>query len=508
VTQSTLHIGVNGNDADAPREIALLFPVALIGAGVVTALTFSAQSGINWLLSCVTALAALSACAVRASQARPALGRLMAPRCIASLALAVVLASSTAITSETVLNVLAILCALLLGSYLVLVIGRHPGDDETAPQLVFLPFVAGKKMLAEVAQRTGDALTGFRIGPSTPVVRGVALAMPVFAVLFLLLSAADPILDIWRATALELLKRFIAPARLTFFCFWTVALIGAGGLALRCSDERNEPDQSSREAREGPAVLSGIERLIVLGSMIGVFTLFFTARLSEIFGDIGTRSDSGVTLAEATHRGFIELTIAATLAASVIMGLDRTAQRGQLEGRVNVCADIVIAQAFLLLISAYHRVALYEAVYGYTVERLVVQIYCVVVGAGLGLLAIELHRGIDPPRLLRRCGLVLALTLAALCFWNPAGWIAEQNLARYVATGKIDADYLADMARGGSDAIPALTRSLPLLRPQDAQVVRDALAHAAQPLESPDHWYEWNARRERARSALRAAGIE
>ena len=168
----------------------------------------------------------------------------------------------------------------------------------------------------------------------------------------------------------------------------------------------------------------------------------------------------------------------------------------------------MIAQALLLLASAYHRVALYEAAYGYTVERLLVQIYCVVVGIGLGLLAFELHRGIDASRLLRRSGLTVVATLAVLCLSNPIGWIAEQNLARYAATGKIDVHYLAELARGGWDAVPVLAGSLSKFPPEDTRVVHSALISAASALEPPDRWYEWNARREAARNALRAAGIE
>ncbi len=88
-----------------------------------------------------------------------------------------------------------------------------------------------------------------------------------------------------------------------------------------------------RTAAKPAPFLAGVERLIVLGSMIGVFALFFTARLSEIFGNVGARIDSGVTLAEATHQGFIELTIAATLAAAVIIGLDRPRNATRCERR-------------------------------------------------------------------------------------------------------------------------------------------------------------------------------
>jgi hypothetical protein len=504
--QSTLRYTEQHPPTEILRDARWLWLSALPVAVVSTALTFAARPGINWLASCVGAMTAWLLCA-GAADAAGFRARIAEPPCVTALGLATLLAGSGAVTAEPLLNALAVLFILLLAGFVVRLITRADADRESPAALLLSPLTSATQVAAEAARRASEALLLLRAGPRTPVLRGGALALPVLAVLFLLLSASDPTLDAWRAAALELVKRFIAPARLTYFALWLAAMLGATGLALQPA-ERSERSDHARERDGTRPVLVVLERLIVLGSIIVLFALYFGLRLSEIFGNVGARTDSGVTFAEATHHGFVELTIAATLCAGVIIGLDRLAARGGHETRVRAFADIVIAQALLLLGSAYHRVALYEAAYGYTAERLGVQIYCWIVGVGLVLLAIELHRGISIARLLRRCALAVIGTFLAISYSNPTSWIVEQNIARHRATGKIDAQYLAHLAGSGCDAVPELIRALPELRVEEAAALHAALVNTSRSLGDSERWYEWNLRRARARSALRSAGIE
>ena len=86
-----------------------------------------------------------------------------------------------------------------------------------------------------------------------------------------------------------------------------------------------------------------------------------------------------------------------------------------------------------------------------------------------------------PRRAAHRCDRPVAL--AAL---NPDGYIAEQNVARYHDTGKLDTSYLAGLS---ADAVPALINLDPACLQDEPDVGRD-------------DWLEWNLGRARARDAL------
>lgn len=177
-----------------------------------------------------------------------------------------------------------------------------------------------------------------------------------------------------------------------------------------------------------------------------------------------------------------------------------------------------VAETFASLIvvaSAYLRVRYYEAAYGYTEQRLYVQVCCGMVLMSLLGLAWELRAAIHIPRLIRHVALTGIACVAGLSYWNHSAWIVNANVERYASTGKLDVDYLERLGRISPGAIPALIETLPHLTPGDAQRVRESLRRTSpdqsilqpQPGTGELSWCEWSLRRVAARSALRAAGL-
>ena len=165
-----------------------------------------------------------------------------------------------------------------------------------------------------------------------------------------------------------------------------------------------------------------------------------------------------------------------------------------------------------MLASAFYRVSMYEAAYGYTALRVYVQAYEVGVGLTLVLLAAEVAGvagggGFDGRRAARRSAIVAALMLAAFSFGNPEGWVAARNIARYQLTGKLDGYYLANDL--SLNAVPVLTSSLGALPPACMPEMRVLIAQRwGWRSTQPRPWFEWNWRRERGFAAVRAAGLE
>jgi hypothetical protein len=254
--------------------------------------------------------------------------------------------------------------------------------------------------------------------------------------------------------------------------------------------------------------LGDTERLMIITGVASIFALFLVLQLSYLFGNAAAVQGSGVTYAEYARRGFGELTVAATLATLLIVGLDQLALRGARERQIRVVALVLIALVQLLLDSAWHRVALYEDAYGFTSSRLYAKVYMVVVTLALLALAYEVWGTVDVKRLVRRVALLGVAALLTLVYWNHDAWIARRNVARFVESGKLDVRYLGfDL---GVNALPEVVRAMPQLSPDSASKLRACLRlrFAGKHLPSSRHWYEWNARREQALAALRAAAID
>lgn len=96
-------------------------------------------------------------------------------------------------------------------------------------------------------------------------------------------------------------------------------------------------------------------------------------------------------------------------------------------------------------------------------------------------------------------GLVSALVyLALLNVANPDAQIVQAYLARYQASGKVDADYLASLS---PDATPALVAWLPARDEPSSAVIEAALADQTAQLSAAaqtDGWPAWHLGRAQA----------
>ena len=111
----------------------------------------------------------------------------------------------------------------------------------------------------------------------------------------------------------------------------------------------------------------------------------------------------------------------------------------------------------LVVASALRGMSVYQDAYGFTTLRLFVDVF--EGWLGFVVLAIMvagvLGRGRWLPRIALASGAVALVGLAAI---NPDAWVAERNLDRYAATGKLDLRYLQTLS---ADAAPVIVDRLP-----------------------------------------------
>lgn len=297
-----------------------------------------------------------------------------------------------------------------------------------------------------------------------PVLRGLLLALPVLLIFTVLLTSADLIFAdyvdevlslnifdrigewLWRGTLILLLTGLLS-----------------GGLALALTRRANEEEQSGLEKS-----LSSLPRLLSIGfietSTILVlvnmlFTAFVAIQFTYLFGGATNVTEAGYTFADYARRGFFELLTVAILTMLLILGLNwLTRRESKAQIRLfNGLGSVLIGLVLVMLVSAWRRMVLYEAAFGYTELRLLV--YVCMAWLGLTLVWFWLTLWLRPDRfaigaLVAVMGFVMTLNLI-----NPDTFIARQNLDRYVATGDLDAVYLANLS---DDAVPQLVRALNL----------------------------------------------
>lgn len=284
-----------------------------------------------------------------------------------------------------------------------------------------------------------------------PVLRGVLIALPIVAVLGVLLSSADPVFGDWlkRVFNLEKLPEYLF--RLFYILIIGTFLVGVYFKALYPSEEAQKPKPNEPWFKP---FLGWVESGIILGAVNLLFIAFVIIQVRYLFGGAANISETGYTFSEYARRGFGELVSVAVLSLMIYLSLSTVAKRETKVSRTGftVMAVLLMILVLVILASSLQRLMLYESAYGFSQLRTYTHIFIYWLAA-LILVAIilELAR--------RRGNFALALLVcivgfgASLVLVNVDGFIAKSNVSRAVEGEELDVQYLNSLT---SDAVPAL----------------------------------------------------
>lgn len=330
-----------------------------------------------------------------------------------------------------------------------------------------------------------------------PVIRGVAIAIPILAFFGVLLGSADPVFAARVGDAFQWLQPPTAVElfpRLTVVLFVTYGIAGVYAYALR--------PRPQRVAVDGPVLpfLGSIESTIVLGSVNLLFAAFVAIQVRYLFGGAGHLAASGLTFAQYARRGFVELVIVAAAALILLLVLAAGTRRGEpVQKRMfSILGAVLAVLVLVILASSFMRLNLYEEAFGFTRIRTYVHVFMGWLALLLvALIALEFRerlRLFTPALLIAVIGFTLTLQVI-----NVDGFIATRNVERVSAGKSLDGSYLANVSL---DAVPALVASAKDAAPELRTRINAQLACHAQQLRKPRPWQSTTLSAVRARAAL------
>ncbi|GAB3262539.1 DUF4153 domain-containing protein [Arthrobacter pigmenti] len=319
-----------------------------------------------------------------------------------------------------------------------------------------------------------------------PALRTAAISLVALVVFGGLFASGDAVFGSWVSRVLPDVDIADSLVLRTFVWFVIGGVVLAG-----CYLALNPPRVEKVALPPTRPVTRTWEWLVPVGVVIAVFLAFVVAQASAMWGGHAfIRSTTGLTYAEYVHQGFAQLTIATALTLAIIaLAVHKAPQAGRRDQLLlRAVLGTLCVLTLVVVASALFRMAVYQQAYGFTVLRVLVDAFEVWLGILVLLVIVAGIRlsGWWLPRAALASGAALLLAVGLA---NPEAWVAQQNIERYEATGKLDLAYLSTL---GADATPVIAAGLP------AELEQCVITRQSIPGGGTDDWLAWNLGRAQA----------
>ena len=374
-------------------------------------------------------------------------------------------AAVTFLRDESMTNFLSIVFTLLIMVILTMTYlgGRwhlYTLSDYLSKSLQLFGSVVGRPVtfMGEVRKAQTDA----GIPPSKrniwPVVRGIVIAVPVIAIFASLLASADAIFGQRLEDLINWFNIDNLPELIFRFVYIIIIGYGLAGVVLHASTESKDEKLANEGNPFIPPFLGFTEASIVLGSVAALFATFVVIQFQYFFGGQANIHIDGYTYAEYARRGFGELVTVAFFALLMLLTLTSITKR-ESESQRKIFSGLgvtLVALLLVMLVSAFKRLGLYEAVYGFSRLRTYTHVFLIWIG--LLLVATIVLEILRKERMFTFAMLVAAFGFAAsLPILNVDAFIVNQNIQRELNAKKdnvdLDMQYFVNLS---ADAVPAL----------------------------------------------------
>lgn len=275
---------------------------------------------------------------------------------------------------------------------------------------------------------------------------GVLVALPVLLVVIPLLIQADMIFK-------DASQRFFEQIEITsevifriIFCLIVASY--AYAVAILQFIKKKEYEENGLQIPGLSSKGAGIAVTTMLVLINVIYSMFVYIQIRYLFLNAGALPD-GITYATYAREGFFQLLTVAILnviLVSVLEWLNKNRHTLQriLEGLTLICT-------FVMGVSSFYRMHLYEVSYGYTRLRLLVFMFLIFL---LVFIMMLLGYLISYKKVWLHTVIYFSVAYYIGASWfNVDGFIVRENIARYEKSGEFDAAYAMTLS---SDAIPLL----------------------------------------------------
>ncbi len=312
---------------------------------------------------------------------------------------------------------------------------------------VFGSFVYNTVFMNKVYRRIFKGMDEKQSDVLKKILLGLLIGVPLLMVVVVLLMQADQAFQ----NMLAVIPDWLVGLEINEVTVRVVVALALGWLFFGVLQilTRKAPDRTQEESTQMEKQ-DGIVSITILLLLNIVYVLFTAIQFTYFFGG---ELYGDMSYAEYARRGFFELIMVSLLNLTVLL-LMLTINRP--EGKkvgftLRIMYTLLIFFSGIMLISAFNRLMMYEAHYGFTMARVLPHVFMIF------LLVIFVYTCIRV--WMDRLPLIHFYILTAVLFYtglnavNVEAWIVDRNIERYQETGKLDVHYLNSLSYTGVDGL-------------------------------------------------------
>ncbi|HEY5500692.1 MAG TPA: DUF4173 domain-containing protein [Candidatus Humimicrobiaceae bacterium] len=377
-----------------------------------------------------------------------------------------------------ILNYLIVPILVIMLSSLVANINKSDWSDirfiGDIAKRIFVPFRFIHRPFLTLSRMTDNSSKGSKNRILPKVVIGILISIPLLAIILWLLSSADIVFKniFINIPLLKIFKHFLIIISVSVYaiCFlWTL---------LKAFDEwkkstngavstSSTPSTNSKASTNSNANTDGISStkiqwklfldpvvlLTILILVNAIYAVFSIIQFRYLFGGSSFALPSSFTYAEYARRGFAELVIVTIINFGIlIFGITFVKKDSKrIFTAIRAFLTLLVIFTFILLISAFYRMLVYEQAYGFTYLRIFVQAFMIMLFFLFVINIIYIWYQKLP--IIKTYFIISLAIYIIMNFANVDKIIANNNINRYFKTGQIDMVYLKGLSY---DAVPEM----------------------------------------------------
>jgi len=377
-----------------------------------------------------------------------------------------------------ILNYLIVPILVIMLSSLVANINKSDWSDirfiGDIAKRIFVPFRFIHRPFLTLSRMTDNSSKGSKNRILPKVVIGILISIPLLAIILWLLSSADIVFKniFINIPLLKIFKHFLIIISISVYaiCFlWTL---------LKAFDEwkkstngavstSSTPSTNSKASTNSNANTDGISStkiqwklfldpvvlLTILILVNAIYAVFSIIQFRYLFGGSSFALPSSFTYAEYARRGFAELVIVTIINFGIlIFGITFVKKDSKrIFTAIRAFLTLLVIFTFILLISAFYRMLVYEQAYGFTYLRIFVQAFMIMLFFLFVINIIYIWYQKLP--IIKTYFIISLAIYIIMNFANVDKIIANNNINRYFETGQIDMVYLKGLSY---DAVPEM----------------------------------------------------